>query len=194
MQHRLVSILQRGGLAVLPTDTLYGIAARAEDKEAARRLYRLRRPHSKKPFVILIASARDLNKFDVRPTKAQKKILRALWPGPVSVVLPAPQKRLAYLHRGGKTLAFRLPAAKNLRALLRRTGPLLAPSANREGRTPAKTVAEAKKQFGGAAQMYVSAGRRLAGRPSTLLSLVSGKPTLLRRGAGVSRVLPLLSR
>jgi len=84
-------------------------------------------------MIILIASQNDLNKFEIELADWQKKILQKVWPGKVSLVLPCPSLKFSYLHRGQKTLAFRLPKDKKLIQLLKITGPLVAPSANKEG-------------------------------------------------------------
>ena len=101
----------------------------------------------------------------------------------MSVVLPCPAKEFSYLHLGTKTLAFRLPKSAKLQALLKKTGPLVAPSANPEGKKPAETIAEAKDYFGDKVGMYVSASKRYFGKPSTLLSFVGKRPKVLREGA-----------
>ncbi|MDO8594306.1 MAG: L-threonylcarbamoyladenylate synthase [bacterium] len=191
---QVATVLQRGGLAVIPTDTIYGIVACALDKKAVTRLYRIRRlPASLshagqagktlKPFIILIGGVTELRSFGVTVTAAQKKFLERVWPGKVSVILPCKAKKFSYLHLGTKTLAFRLPRSKNLQALLTKTGPLVAPSVNPEGKEPAKTIAEARKYFGDSVDIYISAEKKSSGRPSTLVSLLTSEPRILREGA-----------
>ena len=181
-----------GGVGVLPTDTLYGIVGSARNRTTVQRIYRLRKRDSKKPMIILIASIDDMAPFGVRTTTDIKKILKKVWPGAVSVVLPTKRsndprtndaiKKFAYLHRGTKTLAFRVPKPLWLRGLLAKTGPLFAPSANVEGKPPAKTVREAKKYFGDSIQFYIDAGKRTA-QASTLIKFENGAPVILRKGA-----------
>lgn len=179
---RLVSILKRGGIAVIPTDTLYGIVARAENPTTVKRLYALRRKTSGKPFIILLPNARALRRFGIFPSAAQKKILGALWPGEVSVILSCSSPRFTYLRRGAQTLAFRVPRPRTLQNFLRAVGPLVAPSANPEGRKPAETVSEARRYFGNRVDFYQTAGRRLSGEPSTIISLVGKTAQLIRQG------------
>jgi len=181
----LVSVLQRGGIAVIPTDTLYGIVARAEDKRAVRRLYRMRRETKrKKPFVILIARAAALKNFGIVPTAVQKKFLAKVWPGKVSVIFRCSGSRFAYLHLDVKTLAFRVPRSRPLRTLLRAAGPLVAPSANCEGEKPAETIPTARQYFGESVDFYMDAGKRLRAAPSMIVSLCEKTPRILRKGAG----------
>src|SRR3989344_2081299 len=130
-------LLREGAIGVMPTDTLYGICASAFNKGAVREVYRLRKRNPQKPMVILIGSMRDLKKFNVTLKPWQKNILKRLWPGKISAVLPCPEKKFSYLHRGTRTLAFRLPKKRELLNILSVSGPLIAPSANWEGRAPA---------------------------------------------------------
>lgn len=182
-------VLAAGGAGVMPTDTLYGIVGSALQPRTVARIYRLRRRDPKKPMIILIGNARDTARFGVRPGRVAAKVLKKIWPGKVSVVLPIAPRRAAelkkfkYLHCGGRTLAFRLPRPAWLRALLKRTGPLVAPTANFEGRPPARTIAAAKKYFGGRVDFYMDAGR-LDAEPSTLVEIGNGAVNVLRRGAG----------
>ncbi len=189
MEPRLVSLLRGGGVAVIPTDTLYGVAASARDRRAVARLFRLRRNNgAPKPFIVLIPSVASLAEFGVALAPAARAFLSRVWPGPVSVIFRVSSPRFSYLHRGMKTLAFRLPRNAKMRALLAKTGPLVAPSANPEGRPPAETLREARAYFGNEVDAYCGAGRRLAGAPSTLVSFEDGGLRVLREGAGLSTV------
>jgi len=184
----IAGTLRGGGIGVVPTDTIYGIVGSALNKKTIRKIYRLRKRNPKKPMIILIGSMNDLKLFGIHASPTLKKILSDVWPGAVSVVLPigaragGSAKKFAYLHRGTRTLAFRLPKPEWLRALLRKTGPLVAPSANIEGKRPARTMKEAKRYFGDKIQCYVDVGRRDA-KPSTLVTVRKNKLHVLRMGA-----------
>lgn len=177
---KVIKILRRGGVGVLPTDTIYGIVGSALKIKIVERIYRLRKRNPRKPMIILIGSITDLRRFGVNVDSKTNKILKRFWPGKVSIILPCPSKKFAYLHRGAKTLAFRLPAKKSLRALLRKTGPLVAPSANPEGKPPAKTIREARRYFGDKVDFYIEGGR-LTRKSSKLIKMVDGKSIILRR-------------
>lgn len=184
--------LHSGAVGVLPTDTIYGIVGSALNKRTVERIYRLRKRNPKKPMIILIGSVADLGMFGVRATGKAKKIVNDVWPGKVSVVMSmktsgSAVKKFAYLHRGTKTLAFRLPKPLWLRTLLRKTGPLVAPSANTEGKHPAPTILEAKKYFGDAVDFYIDVGRLVAA-PSTLIEIRGGKMILLRKSGKIPAV------
>ena len=185
-QKEVAVILKRGGVGVLATDTLYGIVGCALSKKAVARIYRLRKRDPKKPLIILIASVRDCARFGVKIDTQTKKLLSAVWPGKVSVILSCRYKKFFYLHRGTKTLAFRVPASIRVRRLLQKTGPLAAPSANIEGMPPATTVTEAKKYFGEGVDFYINSGKR-ASAPSTLVALESGRIVIKRQDSRILR-------
>jgi L-threonylcarbamoyladenylate synthase len=184
----IIKILRSGGIGVLPTDTIYGIVGSAMLPETVARIYRLRKRNPKKPMIILVASIADMKKFGVAIDAATKKILAQIWPGKVSVILlislsrRSSLKNFKYLHRGTGTLAFRVPEPAWLRGLLRKTGPLIAPSANFEGEPPAPTIRAAKKYFGTNVDFYADAGS-LASKPSTLIKIENGSVIVLREGA-----------
>lgn len=177
--NQAIRILQHGGVGVIPTDTIYGVVGSALDMKAVERIYRLRDRNRRKPMIILISSALDVRMFGVKLNPEIKKLLGRLWPGRVSVILKCISKRFAYLHRGTKTLAFRLPAKKFLRAFLKKTGPLVAPSANLEGKPPAQTIIEAWHYFGDRVDFYIDGGR-LDRKPSKLVAMYEGKDQVLR--------------
>lgn len=167
---KLSDVLKRGGVAVMPTDTIYGIVGSALKQRAVERIYRVRKRKSSKPFIILISSLHDLAKFGIKPDARAKVFLKKIWPGPISVILPCPRPKFRYLHRGTKTLAFRVPKPKALRALLKKTGPLVAPSANIEGELPALNIKEAKGYFGDKVDVYVD-GKPKRVAPSLLIEI-----------------------
>lgn len=178
----LIRSLRAGQLAIMPTDTLYGIVCAARLPEAVERLYRIRGRDAAKPCILLINDISALGEFGIVLDDTDKKALEKVWPGKVSVVFDCPDDRWEYLHRGMGTLAFRVPDDEELRILLRNTGPLLAPSANTEGRPPAHTLSEAKNYFGDQVEVYVDGGHRKS-LPSTVARLRSGVWEVLREGA-----------
>jgi len=154
----LINALQRNGVAVMPTDTLYGLVGKALNSSTVERIYNLKKRASQKPCIILIGDINQLEKFSIILPEEQKSALQKYWPGPVSIILDCQNKSLSYLHRGIKTLAFRVPSPGALRNLLLKVGPLIAPSANPEGLLPAKNISEAKKYFGSSVDLYVDGG------------------------------------
>lgn len=178
----VASLLKQGRVGVIPTDTIYGLVGSALIPEAVEEIYRLRKRAKDKPMIILIANLNDLSTFNIKLAEVQKKFLEKIWPNPVSVVLPCLSERFFYLHRGKKSLAFRIPKNEKLLEILRQTGPLIAPSANFEGESPAENISQAKKYFGNAGSFYVDGGV-VKSQSSTIISLDDkGKPLILRQG------------
>lgn len=173
-------LLKEGKIGVIPTDTIYGIVGSALNPQTIEEIYNLRKRAKDKPMIILISDLSDLEKFDMKPDDQTKEILKNLWPNPVSIVLSCTSEKFAYLHRGKKSLAFRMPKNKWLKDLLKQTGPLVAPSANIEGKPVSETVEDAKKYFGNKV-FYIDQGK-ITTRPSTLIEIKNNEVKVLRQG------------
>ena len=177
----LIKILKKGGVAVMPTDTLYGIVGKAENPATVERIYKIRKRAPEKPCIILIGNISELGKFNIVLSGEQKNKIKEYWPGPVSIVLDCPDEKFTYLHRGTKTLAFRLPMQADLRNLLLKTGPTIAPSANTEGLTPARNIQEAENYFGIEIDLYLNGGE-ITGKPSKVVRLYNdGDEYIIRK-------------
>ncbi len=185
MNEFLITTLAHNGLAIIATDTLYGIVGKATEKEVVEHIYEVKGRDENKPFIILVPSIATLETFGVLLTDNDREKISQWWPGPVTVILPvapAYQEALSYLHRGTNELAFRMPGKPSLIELLQHTGPLVAPSANPQGKEPAHTMAEAKEYFGDAIAYYEDEGE-VHGLPSTIVRLQNGEITVIRQGA-----------
>lgn len=166
---KIIEILKSGGIGILPTDTLYGLVGSAFSKKAVDRIYKIKRRNKKKKLIILISSINDLKKFSIsnRLIRTNRLMLKKLWPGKVSVIL--------------SEWAFRLPKKKSLIEILKRTGPLVAPSANPEDLKPAENITQAKKYFGDNVDFYLSGGT-LKSKPSTLIEINKKEEIKVLRG------------
>lgn len=180
-QKNIVDTLCRGDIGVIPTDTIYGIVGRADMPNTVERIYAVRRRSPEKPCIILIASYDDLKKFSVTLDDSLKSIIESqnLWPGKVSIILPCTDQRFEYLTRGTENLAFRMPHVPELRELIAQTGPLIAPSANTEGDSPASTIASAREYFGNSVDFYVDDGERIS--PPSKIIRFEGKQIIVVR-------------
>lgn len=169
-----------GAVGVIPTDTVYGIVARAGDETAVERLYALKK-RDDKPGTLIAADITQLEALGLK--HRYLKAVEQFWPGAVSVVIPCADPALKYLHRGKLSLAVRVPDDPALRGLLERTGPLLTSSANHPGEPPANTTAEARKYFGDQVDFYVDGGDLSERQPSTIIRIVDDAIEVLRPGA-----------
>lgn len=181
LSSKLIEILKNDGVGILPTDTLYGLVGKALSDKAVRKIYNLKKRDSKKPSIVLISDTDDLGLFKVKFGK-REEFLTKYWPGKISVVLPCPFDEFDQIHRGGNTIAFRVPKHEKLRALLEWTGPLMAPSANPEEQEPAKTISKARDYFGDKVDFYVDQGKKVS-KPSTLIKFENNSIKVLRKGA-----------
>lgn len=170
--NQIIAMIKNGGIGVLPTDTLYGLVGSALIPKTVGRIYRVRRRNKKKPMIVLIEKIDDLARFGVVPDPEQRKHMKRLWPGPVSLIFSCPNKKFEYLHRGDRTIAFRLPADATLRRLLHRTGPLVAPSANIEGGLPSRSIRQAHEYFGNLIDFYLRG--RVKRKASSVIDLTAG--------------------
>ncbi len=181
-QTNKIQKIEGGSVFICATDTLYGICTSAFDKENVERIYEIKGRDENKPFIILISDASDIKQFGVTISKKQQAFLEAIWPGKVSVILPCKLKKFEYLHRGTETLAFRMPKKVTIQDILEATGPLVAPSANRQGEKPAETITEAREIFGDEIDTYISDGK-LKGEPSTVVTFSGDTLVCVRVGA-----------
>jgi L-threonylcarbamoyladenylate synthase len=181
----IANYLLNGAVAIIPTETLYGILCKAKNKQTVEKIYQIKGRNPNKPVIILIGHIDDLKIFKIKLSKWQKTQIKKYWPGKVSIILPCFEDKFEYLHRGTESLAFRLPKDHLLGKLLKITGPLIAPSANPEGKVPGLTIKEIQKYFGEKIDLYVNGGERNS-PPSTLISLLDDKLQVFRG------ILPLL--
>ena len=166
----LIKVLEENGVVVMPTDTIYGIVGKALEKNTVERIYDIKKRDLNKPCIILIGGINELEKFSIRLSEEKKLEIQKYWSGSVSIILDCPDDSFSYLHRGTKTLAFRMPSSQTLRNLLLEVGPLVAPSANPEARLPSKNIEEAKKYFGDAVDLYIDGGE-LKNKASKIIKL-----------------------
>lgn len=169
---------QSGVVGVLPTDTVYGLVARAADKDAVNRLYKLK-SRAQKPGTVIAASIDQL--VDLGIPRRYLVPLASYWPNPISIVVPTAPS-LAYLDLGKFSLAVRIPAGDALQKLLARTGPLLTSSANHGREVPAKNIRDAEKYFGERVDFYVDGGE-IDKPASTIMRVVDDAVEVLREGA-----------
>ena len=172
-------------IGVIPTDTIYGIVCSVFNIKNIEKLYSLRNRDKDKPMIILISDVKDLELFGIKLNDYIKSNIANFWPGKVSIIFELDNKNISnikafyYLHRGKNSLAFRLPKKVWLRNLLKKTGPIIAPSANISNKLPSKNIKEAKKYFGDNIDFYLDAGD-LISKPSKLIKIEDKKIIVLR--------------
>ncbi len=175
------ALLSRGGVAAIPTETFYGLAADPKSETGVRRVLALKRRGAAKPLLVLFGARRQLAPLGVAASPATLDRFFAIWPAPLTVVLPLlgpiPASRDAF------SLGVRMPAHDGLRDLLARVGPVTGTSLNRSGQAPCSDPDEAAGLAPGEIDVLVDGGRTAGGLPSTLLDATVDPPRVLREGA-----------
>lgn len=177
----------RGDLVVLPTDTVYGVAADAFNPEAVQKLLDAKGRTRQSPPPVLIPGIPTLDALAESVPDEVRELVKAYWPGGLTIILPA-QSSLAWdLGETRGTVALRMPSNRLALELLSETGPLAVSSANLTGQPAASTAQEAEAMLGDAVSVYLDGGP--GGTVSstivdaTSLGLPDGKLRIVREGA-----------
>ncbi len=181
-------LLRDGGLVAIPTETVYGLAARADDSNAVSRIFAAKGRPAHNPLIVHVADfaqADDLVEWDATPSQVNRQLTgpggtpyetrafaQQVWPGPVTLVLPrrADAPLAAGISAGLATLAVRMPAHPIARALIAQTGALAAPSANRSGFVSPTSAAHVLATLDGRIDLILDAGPCEGGVESTILA------------------------
>ncbi|MDR0782225.1 MAG: threonylcarbamoyl-AMP synthase [Propionibacteriaceae bacterium] len=178
---RARQLLERGELVVIPTDTVYGIAAIANNPEAVARLQNAKGRSDGFPPPVLVADAAQAWWLTNPPSVRAGRLAAAFWPGPLTLVLPTERRDLSLAGKLG-TLGIRVPAHAQLCELLALTGPLAVSSANQHDQPAATTIDEAIDQLGAAVSLYVDDGPTPGPAPSTVVDCSASNLRILRVG------------
>lgn len=189
---RTAEIIRRGGLAVFPTETVYGLGGNGCDAEAARKIYAAKGRPSDNPLIIHLASAEDAAKYAVT-CPLYERLARAFMPGPLTVILP---KRDCIPHSvtgGLDSVAIRVPSHPVAHALCEAAGvPIAAPSANLSGKPSPTSAAHVIADLDGRVDVILDGGDCEIGLESTIVKVDGDTLTLLRPGAVTCDALSLV--
>ena len=167
MLDEIAGVLRAGGVALLPTDTIYGLHAVATNEQAVARIRSMKERGDDKPFVVIASSIDQLETLGATIPDT----LRQIWPAPLTAIVAS----------GAKTIAARIPNLTWLRALLDRTGPLISTSANRSGEPPITAPEMLANDLLEVLDCLFDAGPR-EGQPSTIVDFTGGEPRIVREG------------
>ena len=179
-----VAALRAGGLAVIPTDTVYGLVADGASELAARALYAAKGRAQVQPTALLFASVDEVDARVPEMPASAKTAVRALLPGPLTLVVPNPARRFAWLNaERPEALGLRVPAFSGAgAAVLAALGVLVATSANLPGGGDPRRLEDVPTAIRDVAGALVDGGE-LPGTPSTVIDLTGTRPVVLREGA-----------
>lgn len=177
----------RGELVVMPTDTVYGIAADAFSPDAVQRLLDAKGRGRQSPPPVLVPTVATLDALAETVPDEVRALVAEFWPGPLTVILPAQSSLRWDLGETHGTVAVRMPAHPIALELLNETGPLAVSSANLTGVAPAATAADAERMLGASVSVILDAGPG-GTEPSTIvdaseLHLPDGRVRIVRQGA-----------
>jgi len=179
-----VTALRAGRLVVLPTDTVYGLAADGESESAARALYAAKGRDAIQPTAVLFASVDVLVERVPELPAAAVEAVRTLLPGPFTLIVENPARRYAWLNpQRPDALGLRVPAVIGApRAVLEALGAVVATSANLPGGADPRRLEDVPPEIAAAADVAIDGGE-LPGTPSTVVDLTCAEPRVLREGA-----------
>ncbi|WP_299563569.1 L-threonylcarbamoyladenylate synthase [uncultured Mycolicibacterium sp.] len=177
-----VSALKGGRLVVMPTDTVYGLAANAFDAEAVAALLAAKGRGRDMPVPVLVGSWHTIEGLVYSVPPAARELIRAFWPGALSLVVRQAPSLAWDLGDANGTVMLRMPLHPVAIELLREVGPLAVSSANISGQPPAVTAAEAREQLGEQVEVYLEAGPSQRQAASTIVDLTGERPRILREG------------
>ncbi|MBI1987224.1 MAG: threonylcarbamoyl-AMP synthase [Nitrospinae bacterium] len=175
--------IRAGKLVVLPTDTLYGLGANALDEKAVEKVYQVKRRRLSKPLLIFIGEEEELHELIEALPPLAERLMRAFWPGPLTLVFPASSRLPRVLLGDTSDIAIRLPALPLIRSLVREAGvPITGTSANLSDRPTPPTAQGVLQELGEGVDLLLDGGPCTSQMGSTLIDLTQTPPQLLREG------------
>lgn len=185
---RAARILEAGGLVAIPTETVYGLAAVATNPEAVERIFAAKGRPATNPLIVHVADTAMARGLAAGWPDAAARLTAALWPGPLTVVVPRGPRIPDVVTAGGDTVALRCPGHPLTRLLLETLGaPLAAPSANRSLSVSPTTAAHVLDGLGQRVDLILDAGPCVHGIESTVVDCTVDPPLILRPGPVTAR-------
>jgi L-threonylcarbamoyladenylate synthase len=179
---RAAEVLRDGRLVVVPTDTVYAVAADAFNTTGTRRIFGAKRRSRRFPLPVLVRSPKQLLGLCAAVPESADRLMAAYWPGPLTIVVAADPGLQWDLGDNRGSVAVRMPLDELTLDLIRAVGPIAATSANLSGQPAATTAADAHLQLGDLVEAYLDDGERGATQQSTIVDVTRGDPEVLRDG------------
>ena len=174
--------LEAGHAVVLPTETVYGLFAKALDEEAVDQVYALKQRPREKAMNLNISSEEEIRFYSKNQPSYLSKLIATFLPGPLTIILEANEKVPAWINSGMTTVGFRMPAHPKTLELIRKYGPLVGPSANLSGHASGTKYKAIVKEFDQVIPGFED-DAFLTGQDSTILDISGTKARILRQGS-----------
>lgn len=176
-------ILKNGGLVAIPTETVYGLAANALDPEAVRKIFIAKGRPQDNPLIVHVSSMEEISPLVEKIDPRLYELAEKFWPGPLTVIMKKSDLVPPEVSAGLNTVAIRMPSHECARAIIAAAGvPLAAPSANASGKPSPTEAAHVAQDLDGKIDAIVDGGECSVGVESTVVTLATDPPTLLRPG------------
>ena len=182
MMEKIKQELEKGGAVVLPTETVYGLFAKALDEKAVDHVYQLKRRPRDKALNLNVAHLDDILNFSKNQPPYLQKLVDSFLPGPLTIILEANDKVPYWVNSDLTTVGFRMPSHPITLELIREFGPLIGPSANISGRASGISFQEILKDFDQEVLGFED-DTFLTGQDSTIIDLSGSKVKILRQGS-----------
>jgi len=178
---RLQNVLSRGGVAVVPTDTLYGFSAAISSRNGYEKIIEIKGSEADRRFLYLACDIEMVSRYIANWGCTSRRMLEAIWPAAMTGIFPAGELSPRWL---GRTAAFRVPLYPAVQMVISALGePILSTSINESGGLPLNDVDAIESRFGGLVDLIVDGGELSGGLASTLVDFTGAAPTVLRAGS-----------
>ena len=180
----LVEKLKEGAVIGIPTDTVYGIAARMKDLKAVDRIYRIKNRPRTKPLIIFVSDPHQVDDFIEEMPPFAIDLMETFWPGPLTLIFPAAESLSREITAGLKTIGVRIPDCKPVIDILKAIKePLVVTSANISGKKDPVTAGEVLAELGDSLDYILDTGTTLHQVVSTIVDVTGEHPKIVRQGA-----------
>lgn len=186
--NKAIQLLKKGECVAIPTETVYGLAADANNSSAIKKIFKLKGRPQNHPLILHISAVKELDDWAENISSTARKLINAFWPGPMTLIFSVKKSKLKLTNTklitgNQKTIGIRMPSHPVARKLLKLFGgPVVAPSANKFGHVSPTRAEHVKSEFGHKLKLILDGGRSTLGIESTIIDITETPARLLRPG------------
>ena len=181
---KIAKIIKNGGITIIPTDTVYGIATNAQNEEAVKKIYDLKKREPQKPMSILVSSIEMIEKVANEITEKEKKIMECFFPGAITIILKKNKSVPSIVTAGLDTIGVRMPDNKIVLELIEKIKvPIIATSCNLAGEKAATDIDQISYEIKNGVDYVLDDGKSKIAIPSTIVKVEKEQIKILREGS-----------